>query len=58
MVLFPFGERVLFEVKALNMDNALVRDVLSLLTQWQFRPALRNKVPVEVEILLIIPPRN
>jgi hypothetical protein len=46
------------EVKALNMDNALVRDVLSLLTQWQFRPALRNKVPVEVEILLIIPPRN
>jgi hypothetical protein len=48
----------LHEVKAPNMDNALVHDVLLLLSQWQFRPALRNKVPVDVEVLLIIPPRT
>lgn len=45
------------EVKAPNMEDPLVREVLPLLSQWQFRPALRDKVPVEVEILLIIPPR-
>ncbi len=48
----------LHEVKPVSTDNALIRDVLSMLSQWQFRPALRNKVPVEVEILLIVPPRN
>lgn len=45
------------EVKATRADNALVREVLPLLSQWEFRPALRDKVPVEVEVLLIIPPR-
>jgi hypothetical protein len=49
---------ILREVKAPNMDNALVREVLPLLGQWQFRPASRDKAPVEVEILLIIPPRT
>jgi hypothetical protein len=48
----------LHEVKAPNMDNALVHDILTLLSQWLFRPASRNKVPVEVEVLLIIPPRT
>jgi hypothetical protein len=49
---------LLREVKATNMESALAREVLPLLSQWQFRPALRDKVPVEVEILLIIPPRT
>jgi len=49
---------ILRDVKAPNMENALVREVLPLLSQWQFRPALRDKVPVEVEVLLIIPPQT
>jgi len=42
----------------LDSENPLVREVLPLLSQWQFRPALRDKAPVEVEILLIIPARS
>jgi hypothetical protein len=49
---------ILRDVKAPNMENALVREVLPLLSQWQFRPALRDKIPVEVEVLLIIPPQT
>jgi len=49
---------IFHEVKAPDTESALVREVLPLLSQWQFRPALRDKVPVEVEILLIIPPRT
>lgn len=32
------------------------RQVLSLLEQWQFRPAMENGTPVRVEVLLAIPP--
>ena len=45
-------------VTAPDMDDPLVREVLPLLSQWRFRPALRDKVPVEVEVLLIIPARS
>lgn len=45
-------------VVGLDSENPLVREVLPLLSQWQFRPALRDRVPVEVEILLIIPARS
>jgi hypothetical protein len=36
--------------------GAASRDVLTLLGQWQFRPAMENGVPVRVQILLTIPP--
>ena len=49
---------ILHGVEGSNMDSALIREVLPLLSQWQFRPALRDQVPVEVEILLIIPRRS
>lgn len=49
---------VFHNVTAPDMEDPLVREVLPLLNQWQFRPALRDKVPVEVEILLIIPARS
>ncbi len=45
-------------VTAPDMEDPLVREVLPLLAQWKFRPALRDKVPVEVEVLLIIPARS
>ncbi len=33
-------------------------EVLALLKEWQFRPALKNKEPIEVEVLLVIPSRS
>jgi hypothetical protein len=41
-----------------DAESPLVREVLPLLREWQFRPALRDRVPVEVEVLLIIPARS
>ena len=37
--------------------NPVIGQLVVLLNQWQFRPALRNKKPIEVEILLVVPPR-
>ena len=39
-------------------SDALARQIASLLSQWQFRPAMQDKVPVQVEFLLIISPRS
>lgn len=39
-------------------NNPVVTQLLTLLNQWQFRPALRNKKPIDVEIVLVIPPRG
>lgn len=38
--------------------NAAIAQVIPLLDQWQFRPAMRDGQPVEVEVLLAIPPRT
>ena len=46
------------EITGPDTDSPLVREVLPLLREWQFRPALRDRVPVEVEVLLIIPARS
>jgi hypothetical protein len=37
--------------------NAIVQSILSLMAEWRFRPAMRNRKPIDVEVLLIIPPR-
>jgi hypothetical protein len=46
------------EVKATDPSNPITAQILELLSEWQFRPALLNKSPIEIEILLVIPPRG
>jgi hypothetical protein len=46
------------DITASDGENPLALELLPLLSQWQFRPAQRDQVPVEVEILLIIPARS
>jgi hypothetical protein len=49
---------ILRNVKAPDANNVLAGQILALLSEWQFRPALRNKKPIDIEILLVIPPRG
>jgi len=44
------------DLKPADLNNPIARQVLPLLAQWRFRPAFRDKVPVDVEVLLVIPP--
>ena len=37
-----------------DAGDPLVRELVPLLDQWQFRPASRNKTPTEVEIVLVV----
>ena len=39
-----------------NAANASVNQLVALVSQWVFRPALRNNKAVEVEFVLVIPP--
>jgi hypothetical protein len=32
--------------------------ILQLLEEWRFRPAMQNRIPVEVDVRLIVPPRS
>jgi hypothetical protein len=45
-------------IKAPDPGNPLMAEILAFLSQWQFRPAFRNKKPIDVEILLVIPARG
>jgi hypothetical protein len=45
-------------VKAAAMDHPAAAQILPLLNEWQFRPALRTKRPIDIEILLVIPARD
>ena len=38
-------------------QSALTHLIAPLLNQWRFRPALKDKVPAEIEILLVVPAR-
>jgi hypothetical protein len=38
-------------------QSSLARQISSLLSQWKFRPALKDKTPAEIEILLVVPAR-
>ena len=40
-----------------DTGNSLMYQLVALVSQWQFRPALRNNKPIDVEVLLVIPPR-
>jgi hypothetical protein len=42
-------------VKPVGPNSDVINDILALLAEWHFRPALRNKTPVEIEVLLVIP---
>ena len=42
--------------KAQDANNGLAGQILSLLGEWRFRPAYRDKAPVDIEVVLIIPP--
>jgi len=46
------------DMSAAEAGNAIARQVLELLGDWQFRPAMKQDKPVDVEILLAIPPRS
>jgi len=52
------ADGVLRNMKALDTNSPLVFQILALLSDWQFRPALRSKKPVDLEILLVIPSRG
>ncbi len=45
-----------FERLRILGDEPGPEDLLAALREWQFRPATRDAVPVEIEVLLIIPP--
>jgi hypothetical protein len=43
----------------MRAPNAKIRElVLNELLKWQFRPAVRDGVPITVEVLLAIPPQD
>ena len=44
--------------KSSETGNPFVAQLLALLGEWRFRPALRNKKAIDVEVLLVIPPRG
>jgi len=60
MVLHAFlsGTGAFREIQSPDAKNPLVIELLPFLSQWRFRPAAQNDKPVEVEILLVIPPQN
>jgi hypothetical protein len=43
--------------KSPDPGSLLMYQLVALVNQWQFRPALRNNKPIDVEVLLVIPPR-
>jgi len=45
-------------VKAMDANNPMAIQILSLLSEWQFRPALRNNKPIDIEIILVVPARS
>jgi hypothetical protein len=44
--------------KAPEAGNPYLTELTALLGEWRFRPAFRNKRPIDVEVLLVIPPRS
>ena len=52
------AEGIFRDVKAPVRDEPWIHEVVTLLGEWRFRPALRDLAPVEVEVLLIIPPSS
>jgi hypothetical protein len=46
------------DVKSADAGNLLARQLLPLLGEWRFRPALKDREAIEVEILLVIPPNS
>jgi hypothetical protein len=39
-------------------ESPLASQILEMLGQWRFRPALRNDTAIDVEVLLVIPARS
>ena len=50
------GEGRLEQVALVGETDPAARQILRLLQQWQFKPAMENGIPVRVEVLLTIPP--
>jgi hypothetical protein len=44
-------------VKGTDGGNPIMPELVALLSEWRFRPALKDKKPIDVEILLVIPAR-
>jgi len=48
----------ILRMKEPQSRNPLPLEILTLLNEWLFRPAVRNNKPVNVEVLLVIPSRS
>lgn len=46
------------DVRAADASSLLARQLLPLLGEWRFRPALKNREAIEVEVLLVVPPNS
>ncbi len=46
------------DVKGPDPATPLAEQIIALVSEWRFRPALRNRRPIDIEILLVIPPRG
>jgi hypothetical protein len=45
-------------IKTPDTGNPWMFQLMALVSQWQFHPALRNNKAIDVEVLLVIPPRG
>jgi hypothetical protein len=44
--------------KATDTNSPWMSQLVALVSQWQFRPALRNNKAIDVEVVLVIPPHS
>lgn len=45
-------------MSALAADDPLANQILALLSEWRFRPALKDEQAIDVEVLLVVPTRS
>jgi hypothetical protein len=46
------------DMSAADAGSVVARQVLEVLGDWQFRPAMKENKPIDVEVLLAIPPQT
>jgi hypothetical protein len=45
-------------MSAADAGSIVARQVLEVLGDWRFRPAMKEEKPIDVEVLLAIPPQT
>jgi hypothetical protein len=46
------------DMETTDRGKPFIRQIAALLGQWRFRPAFKDKLPAEIEVLLVIPGRR